>query len=253
MQKFHYFCSMNSLKTHTQRCLIILVMFVAQLSVAFAQAPFSVGLRAGINSSNITENRIYSGALGVHNTTWKPGFMIGAVVDIPISGKFALSPGFFYDRRNSDYASSYIHNEMTEDGVISLPVYAEGSTSTNWFHIPMLVSFKFFPVRAFGINLDFGPYISFGLSGSSKIKCVIYQDNETNIEIPHTKHSCFKGDDSLYFNTDWGFKAGGGLVLFRHIYIGAHYMFGLRNLAKNKAFVSKSHTREWQFTVGYNF
>lgn len=244
---------MKYIKTHTLRFCLILMILVTQLSFVAAQTPFSVGVRGGVNTSNITEQRLYSGSLDLHNSTWKRGFFIGAVVDIPLSGKFSLSPGFFYDRRTSDFTSSYVHNELIGDEFISIPVYAEGTTTTNWFHVPMLVSFKFFPIKQFGINLDLGPYIAIGISGKSEFKNITYQNTDPIVEIPHDDRNCFKGEDCMYFNTDWGFKAGGGLVFFSHIYVGAHYLFGLRNLAKNKQLVSKSHTREWQFTVGYNF
>lgn len=232
---------------------LVMLMVAAQSLISQAQIPFGIGVRAGFNTSNITEERALSGSSSFHDAKWNQGFTVGAVIDIPISHRWSLQPGFFYDRRNADFASTTSYDAVTDEGTVTNSVYTEGSTSTNWLHVPILVSFKFFPIRSFGINLDFGPYVAWGVSGSNKYKKIQGDGNDFNHDIPEISTSSFKGDDALYFRTDWGFKVGGGLVLFRHYYVGAHYLFGMRNLAKNKQFVSKSHTREWQFTIGYNF
>ena len=253
MRKFGYFCSVIGLNCYMKNFLLTVIMMCAVSSISHAQTPLKLGLRAGLNISNITERHVSVGSLVDNAENWGKGFVIGAVVDIPLSRYFALQPGFFYDRRTADFAASFTQDVQTENGTISSLIHDEGTTTTNWFHVPMLVSYKFSPVKEFGIHLELGPYIALGVAGTCKYSNALVDGDAIATEVQEISVSAFKGDDALYFDTDWGFKAGGGILLFEHYYLGAHYLFGLRNLAKNKQLVSKSHTREWQFTLGYNF
>lgn len=253
MRNFSYFCSMKTQSDHKTRVILTIFVAIMQFCVVHAEAPFNLGLRAGFNTSNITEQRILSGKSSLNDATWKQGVTVGAVIDIPLSSKISLQPGFFFDQRTSKFASSYFYEEQSGDKSVASSIHIEGSTATNWFHIPLMASYKIAPVRSFQINLDLGAYIAFGLSGANKQKIVFAQEDAIIQTIPDIKHSCFTGDNPLYFQTDWGFKAGGGFQLFRHYYIGAHYIFGIRDLSRNKEIVNNAYTRQWQFTLGYNF
>ena len=90
-----------------------LVLFsTLMLACSGAQAadmPLRVGVRAGVNTSDITETRVAPGLTVDHRKHWQPGVNIGAIVDISMGKRFYLSPGFYYDYRHDDY-SVYSHD-----------------------------------------------------------------------------------------------------------------------------------------------
>lgn len=214
----------------------------------YSNAPVQVGIRAGVNTSNISETRMTPGFTLSHNPHWRSGFTLGAIVDIPIKSNVFLTPGFYYDYRHNDYDLQYQYVSNDRDVIAS----TRGEVYTNWFQIPILASYRI-PVKIVTFQFDFGPYISLGLGG---------RDKTTTLEVGHeelmepmtVKTTAFGyGEDARYFNIDWGFDFGFGMMFAQHYYIGAHYLIGARNLALSKRVLSKAHTHEWQFSVGYNF
>ncbi|MCM1310738.1 MAG: PorT family protein [Bacteroides sp.] len=228
--------------------LAALVAALPIIAVAESPAPVQVGIRVGVNTSNISETRITPGLTLSHTPHWKEGFTIGAIVDIPIKHNFYLTPGFYYDYRHNEYDMQYQFVANDRDIV----AMTRGEVYTNWFQIPVLMSYRI-PVKFVTFQFDFGPYISLGLGG---------RDKTTTTEVGHEeimepmtiKTTAFGyGEDSRYFNIDWGFDFGVGLMFAKHYYIGVHYLIGARNLALSKKVLSKAHSHEWQFSIGYNF
>ena len=237
-----------NLKYHILACSLLL----GALATRAAEMPIKVGVRVGANTSVISETRIAPGFIVDHSTQWKPGFTAGAVVEIPMKRNFYLTPGFFFDYRHDDYRMVVTY-PVVNDGVESLgSLIVDGSVKTNWFQIPMLASYRI-PLKVIDIKLDFGPYVALGLAGRDKFKEETYTDATHLESMVITENTFGKGDDSRYFNIDWGFDVGVGFVIARHYYLGAHYLIGLRNLAQNKAVVSKAHSAQWQLSIGYNF
>lgn len=237
-----------NLKYQILACSLLLGAFAARS----AEMPIKVGVRVGANTSVISETRLAPGFIVDHTTEWKPGFTAGAVVEIPMKHNFYLTPGFFFDYRHDDYKMVLTYPVIT-DGVESLGSrIINGSVKTNWFQIPMLASYRI-PLKIIDIKLDFGPYIALGLAGRDKSKEENYNDAIYMESMIITDNTFGKGTDSRYFNIDWGFDVGAGIVIAGHYYIGAHYLIGARNLAQNKAVVSKAHSAQWQLSIGYNF
>lgn len=237
-----------NLKHHFLACSLLLGAVAAQ----GAEMPIKVGVRVGANTSVISETRRTPGMTIDHSTSWKPGFTAGAVVEIPMTHNFYLSPGFFFDYRHDDYklVSAY---PVEQDGVVSMGSrICTGSVKTNWFQIPMLVSYRI-PLKIIDFQFDFGPYIALGLAGHDKFSEERYVNDLHSESMIITDNTFGKGLDSRYFNIDWGFDFGAGIIIARHYYVGAHYLIGARNLAQNKDIVSKAHSAQWQFSIGYNF
>ncbi len=237
-----------NLKYHILACSLLLGAFSARS----AEMPIKVGVRVGLNSSVISETRLVPGLTVNHTTDWKPGFNAGAVVEIPMSHNFYLTPGFFFDYRHNDYTVVSTFPVITDGNKLNGSAIISGSVKTNWFQIPMLASYRI-PLKIVDLKLDFGPYIALGLAGRDKYTVEEFLVQEHMESMTITDNTFGKGDDSRYFNIDWGFDVGAGLVIARHYYVGAHYLFGLRNLAQNKDVVSKAHSAQWQVSIGYNF
>lgn len=228
--------------------LVAVAVSIHVVAAAQINAPVKVGIRAGVNTSNISETRLTPGWTLSHEPQWKPGFTVGAIVDIPLKHNFYLTPGFYYDYRHNDYDMMYSYVANNKE----VAVRNLGTVTTNWFQIPMLMSFRI-PVKFVQFQFDFGPYISLGLGGRDKVTSIMYGEDPF-VEPGTVRTNAFGyGDDSRYFNIDWGFDFGVGLLFVDHYYVGVHYLIGARNLALNKQLLSKAHSHQWQFSIGYNF
>lgn len=223
------------------------------LASAQIKAPVKVGLRFGVNTSNISETRVTPGKTVSHEPAWKAGFTTGAVIDIPLKHNFYLTPGFYYDYRHDEYTLVSTYPKVHEGIETEVAVHSFGSVTTNWFQIPMLVSYRI-PFKVAEFQFDFGPYVALGLGGRDNVTTTIYDSTTPFLEPETVKHNAFGyGSDSRYFNIDWGFDFGFGILFAKHYYVGAHYLIGARNLALNKEEINKAHSNQWQFSIGYNF
>lgn len=232
------------------RLILSFTFLLACCGVQAADMPLRVGVRAGFNRSNITETRTAPGLIVDHSRFWKPGVTLGAIVDISMGKGFYLSPGFYYDYRHDKYEVTSTSVPILDEEKDNIQVITNGSVTTNWFHIPMLVSYRI-PVAFVEFQFDFGPYISMGLAGHDKYHTTVYKD-DTQTETTEIIADAF-GEKGRYNNIDWGFDMGVGLLFASHYYIGAHYLIGARNLAFDRANITGAHTHEWQLTIGYNF
>lgn len=222
-------------------------LFFALLLPAVATAaemPLIVGVRAGYNTSNISDRRTVLGGVTNDIKTWKPGLTLGAVIDIPLGSRFYLSPAFSYDYRADDYDLYFNADEGSQTQV-------HGSVHTSWFQIPMLVSYRL-GVKFLEFQFDAGPYIAYGLGGKDKFTVTEYTQDDGFKQSGLTKINAF-GNDGRYQNLDWGLDFGAGILVCKHYYVGAHYLVGCQNLAKDKDAISRAHSFQWQFSIGYNF
>ena len=72
------------------------------LNTARPDKVISVGIRAGFNSSNLTNNYKdkYPSVMSM-NQQWRNGFSLGAVVDLNLAGFFTIQPGVFVSTRKT--------------------------------------------------------------------------------------------------------------------------------------------------------
>ncbi len=242
------------------------VIIAAMLSVAIAPAMhsmdfydagqteplFRLGVRIGANSSNLTNDYASSiPDMAFSDTKWKVGFNVGAVMDINIRNSFALQPGFFFQTRSNEY--HYVKMDSEGDELS----YYYGRRHSNYFQIPVLLSFRMGVSSILQLQVDFGPYFAFGL-GDGTDKYSVYstetETEEVNVGQYQYKKNYF-GDEGSVNSYDWGLKMGLGLVMMGHYYVGVHYELGCRNVLKPIDGISgvSGHNRAWDFCLGYNF
>ena len=110
-----------------------------------AQSPVRVGVKAGVNLSNIIKDD------GNNNfdTKINPGFNAGITLDIPIIESIAFTPELLYSTKGYKVESSA--GDFTQ--------------RTNFIDVPILASIK---LGGSGLNLVAGPQVSFLLSTKNK-------------------------------------------------------------------------------------
>ena len=199
-------------------------------STAAPSKYFGVGVRIGFNTSNSTMGK---GPDLWNHSSWGTGFNAGVVADICIRDFIAIQPGFFYQSRSNSYTYIWSHSAMPDEVVV-------GHTLNYTFQVPVVASVRFNVTDNVRWRVDFGPTFSFGLGKSDKGKSFL--PAESNF------------DDGYYDNRhkfEVGLKMGTGLNIFKHYYVGVHYVAGLRDVYKVKGFGGRNKT--WSFVLGYDF
>lgn len=219
------------------------------LDVGTPSKPLGIGIRLGINTSNMSNN--YTTADPRYrwtSTDWGTGFTGGVVVDLSLKNCFALQPGFFFQSRNMDYR--YEFNTLPGSGQVgSLDHIESGHIRSYNFNIPIMLSFRMNLTSLFQVRAEVGPYFQWGLGGNDK-----YTVSTVGIPDVNYKRDIY-GDDGFLRKYDWGFKIGGGLTLMGRYHVAIHYEAGCRNIYKQPIDIrhdlSGKH-KAWDITFGYD-
>lgn len=214
------------------------------------------GLRAGMNSSGIKTNYISrQPELIQSNFYWHSGLQVGAVADLNLRRYLAVETGIFWERHGYDAAmmaatakEDYMGSQFTR-------------VRYNVLSIPILLSVRLNILSNAVWNIDFGPYFSYGFSGSKEMDSYIaFAEDNGELVFDHniTKPKYFDADpkDFLAVNRfDWGAKIGTGLTFFNHYTIGVYYQHSIKNLSKNYEGGADYSLRNccWSVNLGYNF
>lgn len=205
----------------------------------------TLGARVGVNTSNRTmSSDVYPGCY--HRESWGAGFDFGAVATLNILDCFAVQPGLFFEGRYSYYTlmSDPVLSQIVPGGYWTAQA---GDLDTYNFTIPVMAMFRMNVARNVRWNIEAGPYFTVVLGSSLKTRQIVSQ-GELNLPLPMTKPS----------TCDFGFKFGTSLNVRRNWNVGVHYLAGCVHAWKAYETGSLSKpfggvTKEWLFTVGYDF
>ena len=200
---------------------------------------FNLGVRVGINTSNRTLSNSIIGNIWNINS-WGTGFDAGVVADINFKNYISVQPGFFYETRSGSFV--YQGTRFDELGQ-SYKNTQVGKGREYLFTIPIVASVHFNVLDELRWNVDFGPYFQFKLR-STFDHGFDYPEATWDGALTYT-------DDVRTSRCDVGLKMGTSLDIYRHYYVGVHYLAGLCH-PWNPGKLG-GHNKEWMFTIGYNF
>lgn len=198
---------------------------------------FNLGIRAGINTSTHTFDSRFFNEWNVNS--WGTGLDAGVVFDINLRQYIALQPGFFFQSRSGNY--SYIQDYTDPSGDIER--YTQlGNYRSYYFNIPIMVSLRFNLASNVKWLVEAGPYFQLKLHSSDSEKIDVLVNNQDNSPILQTASAN---------TTDFGLKAGSGILVNNHYSFSIHYLAGARDVWK--APFDGGRNKSWTFTLGYNF
>ncbi len=210
----------------------LLVVVLASLNiVANAQEEkIRFGAKFGLNVSNQLGDQV---ALIDYKS--RTDFHVGALVEIPLSSKFAFAPELVYSSQGS----------KTEADIM-FPGFSIGGESTvtlNYINLPLMAKYYV----AEGFSFQVGPQIGFLLSakekGSINENGVISQ-----IDVDTT---------DLYKDIDLGINFGLGYQLEMGIFLDARYNVGLTNINDLDLEIGELEVENqngvFQLSAGYKF
>lgn len=198
------------------------------------------GARIGFNTSN----RTFADGAFVNDikTSWGTGFNVGLIADLNIREFLSLQPGFFFESRSGDlsnFVEYYEKDEMTGEDILA-PHFGVYHERSYYFTIPVVAVLKFNITKFLKWNLEFGPYLQFMLKETGS------QNDIWLYEFLPYEYS-YK---AFHRTSDFGFKMGTSFQVFKHYYIGAHYLAGTKDTWR---IPKGGRNKSWMFTIGYDF
>ena len=106
------------------------------------QKQISIGFKPGINLSRMNFNKGYPTHDYPYSQKWRPGFIFGAFMDIPLNNKWAIFQEYNFNKIRGNY------------------IPYEASVNLNYLSIPILVRYSFFPRLHLISGLQFDLLIS---------------------------------------------------------------------------------------------
>lgn len=176
-------------------------------STSKSEESITYGIRAGMNVSSVN----------LENTTSSIGYNVGVSLDMPIFESLYVQSGAYFTMKGGK-------NKYDNDKKLT----------THYLEIPVLASYRYNISDNTQIQLNFGPYFAFGLTGK-------YKNHGSEWE-------CF--DDNELKRFDMGLQLGTGVTI-KKFYLGLGYDFGLTNISQD----SSDNMKNGNFFIqaGYNF
>lgn len=194
------------------------IFFICTFLCAFfaAQAQWSFGVKAGLNSAKIN----YPGT--IENPSNLTGINLGGVATYQLNKWFDLQAELTYNQLG------YLEKDIVLSDA-GEPI-EDGDMKCRHHYISLPVLVKFFPIK--GFNIQFGP--QFGYMAGSQTKVNGY-DEPINPDYN-------KSDFSLAFGVGYEFDFG--------LFIDTRYMLGLTPTIHN---MESWENRAYSLSVGYRF
>ncbi|PKV51224.1 outer membrane protein with beta-barrel domain [Aquimarina sp. MAR_2010_214] len=198
------------------RKLLFVVIATFSLGVTAQEENIRFGAKAGLNIANIAGD-------AVNGISSRTGFHLGAVVEIPISEKFAFQPEVLYS------AQGYTMDETV------FGIRIEGTTKLDYINIPLIA--KYYVVK--GLSIQAGPQVGFLVSAKGEVKTAGIEREEDI--------------DDFYKSVDLGLGFGAGYQLDMGLFFDARYNLGLSDINDVDGDDDKNQNAVIQFSVGYKF
>lgn len=168
----------------------------------------------------------------------------GVVADITINPGLALRTGFNYQQQGITLKTSFagIPGEINE-------ITSEGKLNLHYVQLP--VNILFTTKGATKFFAGGGPYVSFAVSGKSKMETTFkFADGSSTTETEES--DVFEKDEegnTSFRRGDYGLGAIAGVRLPGGLFANVGYQFSLANISKDDE--TKYRNRGLQLTIGY--
>ncbi len=189
------------------------LLLLAPFFSSFAQAPWSIGAKAGFNYSNLSVDG------EVNDYSSGPGFHVGA---------FARFKPAFTGIQSEFLLSNQRAIVKTADEELNFDI--------RYFSIPLLVTYDATP----SLHVSVGPQLGFLMCARSEYHPVTRERFE---EQHYTK---------AYKKTDFGLNAGIDFETQKGLIFGINYYLGLADISDFEG-VASTKNRSLQLSVGYRY
>lgn len=224
-------------------------------------ASISYGIRAGFNLSSFRGTFVnsYIDEMDGDNSAkfkTRPGFQIGAIVDIPVTYGFYIQPGLYFTTRGA----RFVVKESETLYEIEYSASYKEIYRPFYLQVPILASFRANVTKSLQVQLNTGPYLAIGLGGK-EVDIEDYTDSAGNEEHEKDKYKFFgeSKEDEYHFGAkrfDFGWCFGAGLTISGGFYVGIQYDLGCVNMLLEKEWGNgwgNLYNGNFAIQAGYNF
>jgi hypothetical protein len=199
--------------------LILTLSLVLLTTLSFAQS-LNFGIKAGANLSTIA----YSGSLPNITVDNKngTGYQAGVIADIGFP-QFTIQPALFFITKGGKYAEEFDYTNFDQQTYVT---HVTGSTKYNYLELPVNFLYKLKAEPGVKIYAGGGPYVDYGLSGTSTQHATGYTtyDYSGNISFGSDPN---KDDKRI----NYGVNFIAGVELQKHFTVDLNYSLGLTSVA----------------------
>lgn len=171
----------------------------------------------------VASSQVKVGVLACPQSNESLGVRVGTDLNIPFNSRWSFVPGIYWSLRNRN---SYKSKEYDRgDGGQSKTTY-DFHDRAHFLTIPLRMGVRLAgnPDGNFALKLLFGPYIAYGIDGTSK--CSI---DKNSVE-EQTEIGAFDANGRYRSRWDYGINSGLNMLLKKHFLLGAFVEVGCRKI-----------------------
>lgn len=145
-------------------------------------------------------------------------FRIGSDLNVPINSRWSFVPGLYWSLRNRQSTDNLNNNGTIKE--------SEYSDYAHFVTLPLRLGIQF-PLKnedKLSIKLLFGPYLAYGICGTSKT--TIKSDDGTLFK----RVGAFDSDGRYKYRLDYGLSYGLNFQIKKHYLVGIFNEVGLRKI-----------------------
>lgn len=194
-----------------------------------AEGGVQFGIRAGLDFANMSFSSDGYSVSPKSRTT----FHVGVIANIPLMQSLYIQTGLYLQNKGCKI-------EDGDETTTYKPMYLE---------IPILASYRYNFSDAAQLQINFGPYLAYGIGG--KVKSEYEGESEEDFF-----GSYDDSDNAGYKRFDMGLEVGVGVTFASHYYVGVAYQFGLVNIYDLPSSYDGDYSvknKNWMINLGYNF
>ena len=220
---------------------VLVCLFCASHSIAFAQHKTRVEVEAGANLSSFTGTGL--SPLPSKNKGMKLGYQLGISVSQPIGRHWVIQSGLSLIQKTSEAKLGVYYHDMK-------PVwrYPRVQSRINYLMIPVTLGYDFCLSPKLHLIPNAGIYTAYGFNAGS---CDIESKEASNQNVNTTQWKPLKGDPFLnsFSKYDYGISIGLKSRIGQHYTVSFNYLLGLKK--SNNQYDLRNST--CQLSVGYLF
>lgn len=183
------------------------------------------------------------------------GVRVGTELDIPFNSRWSFVPGIYWSLRNRK--SNQSHEYGSSDGEINKTTY-DFNDRANFLTVPLRMGIRLAgnPNGNFMLKLLFGPYIAYGIDGTSQCNMI-----ENGVE-KQTEIGAFDINGRYRSRWDYGINTGINVSLRKHFLLGIFIEVGYRKIYNSNSvaedilgeiFITDKINMAAGLTLGYQF
>jgi hypothetical protein len=219
----------------------VLTLMIGLASTAVSFSQIAIGVQG---TGNLSDAKIE--AADFFNPTKKTRMLPGAgiVADVTLNPSLAIRTGINYQQQGITLKTSFagIPGEINE-------ITTEAKLNLHYVQVPLNLLYTTKGATRFFVGG--GPYVSFAVSGKSKMETT-YKFSDGTTETESEEADVFEKDEdgnTSFKRTDYGVGAIAGVKLPGGLFVNVGYQFSLANLSKDDEATYRN--RGLQLTVGY--